>query len=117
MTNPKTDSGTTLPPWPATTTVPTFQPLTGDAECDVCIVGAGIAGLTTSYTLARAGKRVIVLDDGPIGGGETGRTTAHITWALDDYYAEIEKMHGAEGARIAADSHQAAVDRVEAIVR
>jgi glycine/D-amino acid oxidase-like deaminating enzyme/nitrite reductase/ring-hydroxylating ferredoxin subunit len=117
MTNPKTDSGTTLPPWPATATVPTFQPLTGDADCDVCIVGAGIAGLTTAYTLARAGKRVIVLDDGPIGGGETGRTTAHITWALDDYYAEIEKMHGAEGARIAADSHKTAVDRVEAIVR
>ena len=77
MTQPKTDSGTTTSPWMATTSVPTFPPLDADAECDVCIVGAGITGLSIAYTLARAGKRVIVLDDGPIGGGETGRTTAH----------------------------------------
>ena len=117
MTKPKTDSGATTSAWMATADVPDFPPLAEDAECDVAIVGAGISGLTTAYTLARAGKHVIVLDDGPVGGGETGRTTAHITWALDDYYTEIEKMHGADGARIAAESHRSAVDRVEAIVR
>ena len=117
MTQPKTDSGTTISAWMATADVPSFPPLAADAECDVCIVGAGIAGLTTAYTLARAGKSVIVLDDGPIGGGETGRTTAHLTWALDDYYVEIEKMLGADAARIAAESHRSAVDRVEAIVK
>ena len=117
MTQPKTDSGTTVSAWMATADVPSFPPLAADAECDVCIVGAGIAGLTTAYTLARAGKHVIVLDDGPVGGGETGRTTAHLSWALDDYYVEIEKMHGADGARVAAESHRSAVDRIEAIVR
>jgi glycine/D-amino acid oxidase-like deaminating enzyme/nitrite reductase/ring-hydroxylating ferredoxin subunit len=117
MTNPKTDSGTTTSAWMATAEVPSFPPLAEDAECDVCIVGAGIAGLTTAYTLARAGKRVIVLDDGPIGGGETGRTTAHLSWALDDYYSEIEKAHGHDGARVACESHRSAVDRIEAIVR
>ena len=117
MTQPKTDSGTTISAWMATADVPSFPPLAADAECGVCIVGAGIAGLTTAYTLARAGKSVIVLDDGPIGGGETGRTTAHLTWALDDYYVEIEKMLGADAARIAAESHRSAVDRVEAIVK
>jgi glycine/D-amino acid oxidase-like deaminating enzyme/nitrite reductase/ring-hydroxylating ferredoxin subunit len=117
MTQPKTDSGTTISAWMATADVPAFPPLADDAECDVCIVGAGIAGLSTAYTLARAGKRVIVLDDGPIGGGETGRTTAHLTWALDDYYVEIEKMHGPDGARVAAESHRSAVDRIEAIVK
>jgi glycine/D-amino acid oxidase-like deaminating enzyme len=117
MTNPKTDSGTTTSAWMATAEVPNFPPLAEDAECDVCIVGAGIAGLSTAYTLARAGKRVIVLDDGPIGGGETGRTTAHLSWALDDYYTEIEKDHGHDGARVACESHRSAVDRIEAIVR
>jgi glycine/D-amino acid oxidase-like deaminating enzyme/nitrite reductase/ring-hydroxylating ferredoxin subunit len=101
----------------ATADVPDFPPLAEDAECDVCIVGAGIAGLSTAYTLTRAGKRVIVLDDGPIGGGETGRTTAHLSWALDDYYTEIEKDHGHDGARIAAESHRAAVDRIESVCR
>lgn len=117
MTQPKTDSGTTISPWMTTADVPSYPPLDSDAECDVSIVGAGIAGLSIAYTLAGAGKSVIVLDDGPIGGGETGRTTAHLTWALDDYYVEIEKVHGADGARVAAESHRSAVDRVEAIVR
>jgi len=88
-----------------------------DIDCDVCIVGAGIAGLTTAYLLAREGKSVIILDDGPIGGGETGRTTAHIANALDDRYFEIEKLHGRKGARLAAESHSAAIDRIEAIVK
>jgi glycine/D-amino acid oxidase-like deaminating enzyme/nitrite reductase/ring-hydroxylating ferredoxin subunit len=117
MTTPKTDSGSTVSAWMATADVPDFPPLAEDAECDVCIVGAGIAGLSTAYTLTRAGKRVIVLDDGPIGGGETGRTTAHLSWARDDYYTEIEKDHGHDGARIAAESHRAAVDRIESVCR
>jgi len=103
MTNLKTDSGTTTSAWMDTANVPDYPPLEADTECEVCIVGAGLAGMSIAYTLARAGKNVIVLDDGPIGGGESGRTTAHLTWALDDFYAEIEKVHGADGARIAAE--------------
>jgi glycine/D-amino acid oxidase-like deaminating enzyme/nitrite reductase/ring-hydroxylating ferredoxin subunit len=103
--------------WMTTADVPPFEPLREDIECDVCIVGAGIAGMTTAYLLSRAGKRAVVLDDGPIAGGETGRTTAHLSFALDDFYSKIEKMHGAEGARIAAESHMAAVSRIESIVR
>src|SRR3954462_4575950 len=76
------DSGHTTSVWMATTEVPQFQPLTQDMRVNVCIVGAGIAGLTTAYLLARAGRAVVVIDDGPIGGGETGRTTAHLTAAL-----------------------------------
>src|SRR5262245_39665472 len=84
---------------------------------DVCVIGAGIAGLSTAYMLARAGQRVVVLDDGEIGNGETGRTTAHITAALDDRYWRIESMHGTEGTRHAAESHTAAINRVELIVQ
>jgi glycine/D-amino acid oxidase-like deaminating enzyme/nitrite reductase/ring-hydroxylating ferredoxin subunit len=78
-------------------------------------VGAGIAGMSAAYLLARAGRAVTVIDDGPIGGGETGRTTAHITSALDDRYSDIEKLHGEGGARIAAESHAAAIERIESI--
>jgi glycine/D-amino acid oxidase-like deaminating enzyme/nitrite reductase/ring-hydroxylating ferredoxin subunit len=56
-----------------------------------------------------------VLDDGPIGGGETGRTTAHLSNALDDRYYELERLFGEDGARRAARSHTAAIDRIEAI--
>ena len=44
--------------------------------------------------LARAGKSVNVLDDGPIGGGMNGRTAAHLVTALDDRYFEPEHLHG-----------------------
>ena len=37
---------------------------TRDVKCDVCVVGAGIAGLTTAYLLAREGRAVVVVDQG-----------------------------------------------------
>jgi glycine/D-amino acid oxidase-like deaminating enzyme/nitrite reductase/ring-hydroxylating ferredoxin subunit len=101
----------------ATASVPSYPALAQDLDADVCIVGAGIAGLTTAYHLARAGQQVVVLDDGPIGGGESGRTTAHLTAALDDRYIEIERLHGEHAARVAAESHRAAIDRIERICR
>jgi glycine/D-amino acid oxidase-like deaminating enzyme/nitrite reductase/ring-hydroxylating ferredoxin subunit len=103
--------------WAATAPLPQFTPLEQNVHVDVCIVGAGISGMTTAYLLARAGKRVAVLDDGPVGGGITQMTTAHLTNQLDDRYFELEKLHGREGARLAADSHTAAIDRIETIVR
>lgn len=59
-----------------------------------CVVGAGIAGLTTAYLLGKEGKRVVVLDDGPIASGQTRRTTAHLANALDERYYEIERVRG-----------------------
>ncbi|MBV9126109.1 MAG: FAD-dependent oxidoreductase [Planctomycetes bacterium] len=103
--------------WMATATLPPQQSLGQDVRADVCVVGAGMAGLSTAYLLAREGKSVIVLEDGPIAGGQTQRTTAHLSNAIDDRYLEVEKVHGEEGARLAADSHTAAINRIEEITR
>src|ERR1041385_9076127 len=113
----KPTSGTTLSVWAATSGTPAESPRNKDASAHVCIIGAGIAGLTTAYLLARAGNAVVVLDDGPIGGGMTARTTAHLTNALDDRFYELERLFGEEGSRLAGESHTAAIDRVDAIVR
>ncbi|GAB3928498.1 FAD-dependent oxidoreductase [Larkinella terrae] len=94
-----------------------YTPLNADRQTDVVIVGAGISGLSIAYNLLKAGKKVIVLDDGLVGSGETGRTTAHLSNALDDGYSEIERYHGAEGAQIAAESHTAAIDFIERTIR
>src|SRR3954447_13140558 len=109
-------SGTTLSVWTATTAIPLRPKLEKDERANVCVVGAGIAGMTTAYLLTRAGKKVVVLDDGPIGGGMTGRTTAHLVTALDDRYFELENLHGEKGAQLAAQSHAAAINLVERIV-
>jgi glycine/D-amino acid oxidase-like deaminating enzyme/nitrite reductase/ring-hydroxylating ferredoxin subunit len=83
---------------------------------EVVIVGGGIAGITTAYLLAKEGRRVAVIEDGHIGSGETGRTTAHIVNALDDRYFQIEETLGLEASRLAADSHTAAIQQIEDIV-
>jgi glycine/D-amino acid oxidase-like deaminating enzyme/nitrite reductase/ring-hydroxylating ferredoxin subunit len=66
--------------------------------------------------LARQGRRVLVVDDGPIGGGETGRTTAHLSDALDDRYRSLERLHGPDGARVAAESHRRAIEQIAELV-
>lgn len=110
-----TGSGETKSIWVETAELPIFPPLTEAVKADVCVIGAGITGMMTAYSLAKAGKRVVVVDDGGVGSGETGRTTAHITAALDDRYYNIEAMHGEDGARLAAESHMAALNRAEEI--
>jgi glycine/D-amino acid oxidase-like deaminating enzyme len=103
--------------WSATAPHLRQCPLTHDTHADVCVVGAGIAGLSTAYCLVSAGKSVIVLDDGCIADGQTKQTTAHLSNAIDDRYVEIERLHGAEGSRLAAESHSAAIDTIDEIVR
>ena len=102
--------------WMSSSVESALRPLDRSLETDVCVVGAGIAGLSTAYSLSCEGKSVVVLDDGPIGGGMTERTTAHLSNVIDDGYVTIERLHGEQGARLAADSHMAAINRIETIV-
>jgi hypothetical protein len=103
--------------WMDQTPVVDAPPLTQDVECDVVVVGSGIAGLSTAYELARFGRSVVVIDRGGIGAGMTARTTAHLATELDDFYSELIKMRSQDDARIYHDSQVAAVNRIEAICR
>jgi glycine/D-amino acid oxidase-like deaminating enzyme/nitrite reductase/ring-hydroxylating ferredoxin subunit len=96
--------------------LPTFVPLAEHLSADVCVVGGGLAGLTVAYLAAKQGRRVVLLERDRIGSGETGRTTAHLASAVDDRFGELERMHGEQGAYLAADSHDAAIERIERIV-
>jgi glycine/D-amino acid oxidase-like deaminating enzyme/nitrite reductase/ring-hydroxylating ferredoxin subunit len=103
--------------WRDTFDVPTRAPLRDHITTDACVVGAGIAGLSVAYALALSGKRVVVLDKEQIGSGESGRTTAHLTNALDDRYFTLEKARGPDSSRIAAEAHSAAIDFIEEAVK
>src|SRR5215217_1911056 len=84
--------------------------LNADAECDLIVVGSGIAGLSTAYEAARFGWRVIVIDrQETIGGVMTPRTTAHLASELDDYYHYLIKAVGEDDARRYYESQVAAV--------
>jgi glycine/D-amino acid oxidase-like deaminating enzyme/nitrite reductase/ring-hydroxylating ferredoxin subunit len=110
-------SGTTLSFWIDSSEPLKYTPLTEDISVHTVIVGGGIAGLSVAYCLAKEGIDVAVLEDGFLGSGETGRTTAHLVTALDDRYSEIETRLGKENAKLGAESHAAAIDFVEAIVQ
>lgn len=97
--------------------LPAYPPLIGDLTVDVAVVGAGMAGLSTAYELAQQGITVAVLDRSAFGGGMTSRTTAHLSYELDDYYFELIKIRSEEVARQYFESQKAAVDRIEAIAR
>lgn len=109
-------SGVTESLWTATTKPIHTAPLDRDVKAEACIIGAGISGMTAAYLLAQAGVRVVVLEDGAVGSGETGRTTAHFTNALDDRYDVIESKHGRAAARLAAASHTEAIAAVRRII-
>jgi len=109
-------NGETTSFWKNDRPLRTYPALQQSMDCDVCIIGAGIAGLTTAYFLAKQNKKVVVLDDGPIAGGQTVRTTAHLSNALDDRFEVLEDYFGQEGSKLAAESHRAAIDFVKALV-
>lgn len=110
-------SGSTLSYWIDSVEPLIFKPLQEDLKTETVVVGGGISGLSVAYCLARSGRKVVVIEDGFIGSGETGRTTAHIVNALDDRYAEIESKLGKEDAVLAAASHTAAINFIEQVVR
>ncbi len=115
-TNPSV-AGPTSSCWFADLELPTTSALHASVTTDVCIVGAGISGLTTAYLLLKAGKRVVVLDQGEIGAGETGRTSAHLASILDDRFMKMRSVHGDDATRLMHQSHAAAIDMIERLSR
>jgi glycine/D-amino acid oxidase-like deaminating enzyme/nitrite reductase/ring-hydroxylating ferredoxin subunit len=94
---------------------PNFAEQVPHKSNDVCIVGAGIAGLTCAYLMAMEGLRVTVLEASMPGDGETGNTSAHLSSALDDRFTELEELFGVDGSFLAAESHRWAIDIIESI--
>lgn len=103
--------------WEATQTPPSAAPLAGNTHYEVCVIGGGIAGLTTAYLLARDGKKVAVLDAKPaVAAAETAHTTAHLSWVIDDRFSHVASVRGQDAAKEAAHSHRAAIDLIGEII-
>jgi glycine/D-amino acid oxidase-like deaminating enzyme/nitrite reductase/ring-hydroxylating ferredoxin subunit len=102
--------------WMATASVPTYPPLPGDLDTSVCVIGAGIAGVTTAYLLSQEGHDVVLIDALGVGAGETGRSSAHF-FPPDEWYAGGEAGFGKYSARLVAKSFAQAVGLVESLIR
>jgi glycine/D-amino acid oxidase-like deaminating enzyme/nitrite reductase/ring-hydroxylating ferredoxin subunit len=101
--------------WMDIDVAPGERQLDGDGSCDTVIIGAGMAGISTAYELATEGQKVIVIDRGPIAGGITARTTAHLAPLCDDLTSAMIKLRGEDISRTFYQSQAAAVDRIEQI--
>lgn len=110
-------SGMNFSYWLSSTDPISYTPLQSNEKVDAVIVGGGIAGLTSAYLLLKEGKKVAVIEDGNIGSGESGRTSAHLSNAFDDRYSEVAHLLGREAAKHVAESHTKAIDLIEKIVR
>jgi len=108
--NEKATSGIHNSYWTESSEPLIYNTLSADITTDVLIIGGGISGLTTAYCLSKAGKKVTLLEDGYLGSGETGRTTSHITYALDDRYYDLENYFNEEKSRLAGQSHKDALE-------
>jgi glycine/D-amino acid oxidase-like deaminating enzyme/nitrite reductase/ring-hydroxylating ferredoxin subunit len=113
LKNSSITSGENVSFWIDSAPIISYEKPVQDIQTEVLIIGGGIAGLTTAYKLLKAGKKVVLVEDGFIGSGETGRTTAHITCSLDDRYYFLENTFGQEAVKLAAESHAAAIDEIE----
>src|SRR5690348_1807369 len=105
----------TISLWMKTEVAPDTHALQRDETADVVVVGAGMTGLSTAYELSCREKDVVVIDRGPIGGGMTARTTAHLASDCDDSFAAFIKVRGLEQAKLFHQSHAAGIDRIERI--
>ncbi|KAL4801656.1 FAD dependent oxidoreductase [Aspergillus unguis] len=85
---------------------PQFPSLDHNIETEVCIIGSGIAGISTAYELITRGRKVTLLEARHVFSGES-----------DDGYINITKKHGTDGAKLAAESHTWAIDHIAHITR
>ena len=107
----------TTPYWTATATFPQFAKLAEDLATDVVVVGGGVTGLTTAYLLARAGKRVAVLERDRCAMTDTGHTSAHLTMVTDTRMSELVKKFGRNHAQAVWDAGLAAIATIDETVR
>jgi gamma-glutamylputrescine oxidase len=79
------------PTWYTATMVPTSArgPLTFDLDVDVCVIGAGLAGLTTAREIARRGWSVVVLESRRIAWSASGRNDGFV---LPGFAASMDRV-------------------------
>jgi glycine/D-amino acid oxidase-like deaminating enzyme/nitrite reductase/ring-hydroxylating ferredoxin subunit len=107
----------TTPYWSTSATLPRFASLDDDAVADVAVVGGGVTGLTAAYLLAKAGRRVVLLERDRCAGADTGHTSAHLTMVTDTRLSELVRRFGQDHAQAVWDAGLAAIAQIDQVIR
>jgi len=80
--------------------IPSYPALQANESTDIAVVGGGMVGVISAYLLAKAGKKVTLIEAGKLIDGVTGRTTAKITAQHGLYYDSLIQIAGEEQAKL-----------------
>lgn len=93
-----------------------YNQLAEDKTTDVCIIGAGIFGITCGYYLAKAGLKVTIIEKDEIGSKATGHTTAKITSQHGLFYTYLYETYGEKLAKDYLNANQEAIENIKQII-
>lgn len=96
---------------------PTFNKLEENISTDVCIIGAGLFGLTCGYYLTQNGLNVSILDRNNIAEKVSGHTTAKITSQHNLIYKYLIDSVGIKQAKQYLDANQEAISNINNIIQ
>lgn len=102
--------------WVETTKGPQFNKLEKNIETDICVIGAGITGISTAYMLLNKGLNICLIDKGEICSGVTENTTAKITSQHGLIYKYLQETFGKEYARKYLQSNEEAIKGIKKII-
>ena len=88
-----------------------------DIEAEICIIGAGLTGLTTAYYLTKQGKEVVILEKDEIGMHTSGNTTGKITSQHDLFYNYLINSINRDYAKGYLEANEVAIKEIEKIVK
>ena len=91
-----------------------YPRLTTRETADVCVVGGGLAGLSTARELAAMGKSVIVLEGRLVGFGASGRNGGFVAAGYAEGIEAVARRVGRDDARQLFDLSRDGVRMVEA---
>ncbi|MEP7030763.1 MAG: FAD-dependent oxidoreductase, partial [Pseudolabrys sp.] len=94
-------AGNQAAPWYEATRVasPQRAALSHDLDVDVCVIGAGLAGLTVAREVAQRGWSVAVLESGRIAGFASGRNTGFVLPGFSEHVDDMVERVGLDHAK------------------
>ena len=93
-----------------------FESLSKNINTDVCIIGAGIFGMTCGYYLSKAGLNVSIIEKNEIGHKTTGHTTAKIISQHGLFYSYLVETYGEGFAKDYLSANQEAIENIKNII-